>query len=509
MNRRWALLGVLALVATGCATAEAEPEPTPTSTAQASPSDEPVAAELARFYDQQPDWQPCRDGFECASVTVPLDYADATGETIELALLKVPATDSARRVGSLFVNPGGPGASGLDYAAAADVIVSPAVRAVYDVVGFDPRGVGRSTPVECISDADLDRSFVEGDPTPDTPAEVDALLASSEEFRAGCQSKSGDLLPHVGTVDVARDLDVLRAVVGDDTLTYLGKSYGTSIGAEYARQFPATAGRLVLDGAVDPQLSDEDVLLGQAGGFELALSRFVDDCLAQGCSLGGTQQQVLDAVSSIIEATDDSPLPTSSRPLSQTLAVYGIIGPLYWPASQGYPLLEEALEQALAGDGTALLALADLYLQRSPDGTFPNNQWDVFTPVSCLDRPGDSTPADVEALLPEFTSVSPRFGESLAWGLTACTDWPIPSDGLPAPVPAPEAPPVLVVGTTGDPATPYEWAVSLAEQMESGVLLTYEGTPHTAYRKGNECVDSAVDDFFVDGTVPQDGLQCS
>ncbi|MGA7688826.1 MAG: alpha/beta hydrolase [Jiangellales bacterium] len=509
MNRRWALLGVLALVATGCATAEAEPEPTPISTVQASPSTEPVAADLARFYDQQPDWQPCRDGLECATVTAPLDYADPTGETIELALLKVPATDPARRVGSLFVNPGGPGASGLEYAAAADVIVSPAVRAVYDVVGFDPRGVGQSTPVECISDADLDRSFVEGDPTPDTPDEVDALLASTEEFRAGCQTKSGNLLPHVGTMDVARDLDVLRAVVGDDTLTYLGKSYGTSIGAEYARQFPAAAGRLVLDGAVDPLLSDKDVLLGQAGGFELALSRFVDDCLAQGCSLGSTQQQVLDVVSSIIETADDSPLPTSSRPLSQTLAVYGIIGPLYWPASQGYPLLEQALEQALAGDGTALLAAADAYLQRSPDGTFPTNQWDVFTPVSCLDRPGNSTPADVEALLPEFTSVSPRFGESLAWGLTACTDWPIPSDGLPAPVPAPEAPPVLVVGTTGDPATPYEWAVSLAEQMESGVLLTYEGTPHTAYRKGNECVDSAVDEFFVDGTVPEEGLRCS
>ena len=511
MNARWAWLGLAALLAAGCTSAEAEPEPVATSTAPASPtpSEQPVAVGLEPYYDQQPDWQACRSGSECATVTVPLDYADPSGETIEVALLKVPATDPSRRVGSLFVNPGGPGASGLDYAAAADAIVSPAVRAVYDVVGFDPRGVGQSTPVECISDADLDRSFVEGDPTPDTPEEVEALLASSQEFRDGCQTKSGDLLPHVGTTDVARDLDVLRAIVGDDTLTYLGKSYGTSIGAEYARQFPTYAGRLVLDGAIDPELSDKDVLLGQAGGFELALSRFVDDCLANGCSLGSTQQQVLDAVSGIIDRTDDEPLPTSTRPLSQTLAVYGIIGPLYWPASQGYPLLEKALEQALAGDGTSLLALADAYLQRSPDGTYPNNQWDVYTPVSCLDRPGASTPADVQALLPEFTSVSPRFGESLAWGLTACSEWPIPSDGLPAPVPAPEAPPILVVGTTGDPATPYEWAESLAEQLDTGVLVTYEGTPHTAYRKGNDCVDSAVDDFFIEGTAPEDGLTCS
>jgi pimeloyl-ACP methyl ester carboxylesterase len=510
MIRRWAWLGVLALAAAGCANAEpVEAGPSPTGSPDATSPEQTVAAELAAFYDQQPDWQSCRDGFECATVTVPLDYADPTGETIALALLKVPATDPARRIGSLFVNPGGPGASGLDYAAAADAIVSPAVRAVYDVVGFDPRGVGESTPVECISDADLDRSFVEGDSTPDTPAEIEGLLASTEEFRAGCTTKSGELLPHVGTADVARDLDVLRAVVGDDTLTYLGKSYGTSIGVEYVRQFPATADRLVLDGAVDPELSDRDVLLGQAGGFELALSRFVDDCLAQGCSLGSSTRQVLDAVAGIIDEADDTPLPTSSRPLSQTLAVYGIIGPLYWPASQGYPLLEQALEQALGGDGTALLELADLYLQRSPDGTFPTNQWDVYTPVSCLDRPGEWTPADVQALLPEFTDVSPRFGESLAWGLTACTDWPIPSDGLPAPVPAPGAPPVLVVGTTGDPATPYEWAVSLAAQLESGVLLTYDGTPHTAYRKGNACVDSAVDGFFIEGTVPEEGLRCS
>ena len=189
--------------------------------------------------------------------------------------------------------------------------------------------------------------------------------------------------------------------------------------------------------------------------------------------------------------------------------MYGIIGPLYSPASQGYPLLEEALEQALAGDGTALLALADLYLQRSTRRHVPRQPVGRVHP-GVVPRPtGRLDPCRRRGAAAEFTSVSPRFGESLAWGLTACTDWPIPSDGLPAPVPAPEAPPVLVVGTTGDPATPYEWAVSLAEQMESGVLLTYEGTPHTAYRKGNECVDSAVDDFFVDGTVPQDGLRCS
>lgn len=487
----------VAMLLAGCTAAADEPQATPAAT----PSTPAV-------YGQSLQWSGC-DGGECATLRVPLDYDDPTSPTIEVELLRVPATNQAARLGSLVVNPGGPGSSGIDYAKAADQIVSPEVREVYDVVGFDPRGVGRSTPVECVTDEQLDASFSEGDPTPQTPEEVADLVAGTVEFREGCQRTSPDLLAHVGTADVARDLDVLRSALGDERLTYLGKSYGTSIGAEYARQFGETAGRLVLDGVLAPGLTQTEVALGQAGGFELALSRFAVSCLEGACSLGTTQEDVLDAISEVLARADDEPIPTSTRPLSQALALYGIVGPLYWPADQGYPLLESAVAQALDGDATRLLWLADAYLGRLEDGSFATNQWDVFTPVTCLDRPNDATPADVEALLPDFEAASPRFGDLLAWGLLACTDWPVPSDGLEAPVPAPDAPPILVVGTTGDPATPYEWAVDLADQLDRGVLLTFDSTPHTAYRKGSECIDSAVDAYLIDGVVPDEGTRCS
>lgn len=497
-----------ALMLGGCVASGDDPPASSASTPGPAATALAVPAGLEPFYDQELSWSAC-DGGECATLEVPLDYGDPSGRTIEVELLRVPAKNQADREGSLVVNPGGPGSSGVDFAKAADAIVSPQVREVYDVVGFDPRGVGRSTPVECVTDAQLDASFSEGDPTPETPQEIADLVDGTVEFREGCRSMSADMIAHVGTDDVARDLDVLRSALGEQRLTYLGKSYGTSIGAEYADQFGDRVGRLVLDGVLAPGLTQTDVVLGQARGFELALSRFAQSCVEGSCPLGSSRADVLDAVSRVMDTADDEPIPTSTRPLTQALAFYGILGPLYWPADQGYPLLQSALAQALDGDGSALLRLADTYLQRSPDGTFPNNQWDVFTPVTCLDRPGDATPADVQALLPEFEQASPRFGELLAWGLLSCTDWPVPSDGLAAPVPAPDAPPILVVGTTGDPATPYEWAVDLADQLDGGVLLTFDSTPHTAYRKGSACIDSAVDAYLLDGAVPAPATRCS
>ena len=504
--RRLAVLAVLVVVA-GCTSADpvaGAPTLSPTPTPTSSPSvDDP----LAHFYAQQVDWSPCGEA-ECGTVQVPLDYDDPQGPVLTLALSRVPAGDPDRRLGSLVLNNGGPGVAATEYAKNADLVVSPAVRAAFDVVGMDPRGVGGSSPIECVTDEQLDESLSTGDSTPDTPAEVEEFLAGVAEFRDGCLERSPDLLAHVGTTDVARDLDVVRAALGDERLSFLGKSYGTSIGVEYARQFPDRVGRLVLDGAVDPTLSDEQLLLGQAEGFELALSRFVEDCLARGCPLGSTPQQVLGVVEQVLATTDDEPLETSSRPLTQVLATYGILFPLYQPAEQGYPALEAGLQAARAGDGSVLLQIADLYLLRAPDGTFVTNQWDAFTPISCLDRPSDAEPADVEAALPRFLAASPRFGEGLAWGMVSCTGWPVPSDGLPAPVAAAGAPPVLVVGTTGDPATPYAWAQALAEQLESGVLLTYDGTPHTAYRKGSGCVDDAVDGYLLEGTLPAPGTVC-
>ncbi len=469
-----------------------------------------VDPELADFYTQKLDWSGCGGDFQCATMEVPLDYDDPGGDVVEIAVLRSPATGDERR-GSLVVNPGGPGGSGVDYARAARSVATEAVLESYDIVGFDPRGVGASTPIDCLDDADLD-AFVAADASPDSDEEIAELQEQAERFASGCESRSGELLPHVGTPDVARDMDVLRAVIGDEQLTYLGKSYGTYIGAVYADLFPDRVGRMVLDGAIDPALSGTDMALGQADGFERALGAFIGWCLDKDCSVGDTEAEIRQSVSGLLRQADAEPLPTGDdgRPLTESLATYGIILPLYLTAAEGYPTLELALSSALDdGDGTMLLTLADLYLDRGSDGAYNGNQNEAIAAVNCLDRPESATVEEAEASVPQFEEASPIFGPFLAWGALACSAWPVESESQPAPVTAPGAAPILVVGTTGDPATPYAWAESLAGQLGSGSLLTYEGSVHTAYRAGSDCVDEAVDDYLLAGTVPADGTRCS
>ena len=466
-----------------------------------------VETGLEQFYEQRVVWEPCDEEFQCTVLRVPLDYDRPEGEVIDIAVLRAPAT-GGDRLGSLVVNPGGPGASGLNYVRGARAVVSGAVRDRYDVVGFDPRGVGESTPVDCLSDDELD-DFVATDASPDDEAEIAEIRAQSEALGAGCLERSADLLPHISTVDVARDLDVLRAVLGDEQLTYLGKSYGTFIGATYAELFPERVGRMVLDGAMDPALPREDVALGQADGFERALRAYLDQCLADDCPLGRTLGEAQVTLDNLLAVIDAQPLPTGDedRPLTQSLAILGIAYPLYLRADVGYPALTEALTAALAGDGSTLLTLADLYLHRDEEG-YQNNLNEAFYAVNCLDRPDTVTVAEIQEAEERFAEVSPLFGPYLAWSGLPCVTWPVESTAAPGPLTAEGAAPILVVGTTGDPATPYEWAVSLADQLTSGVLLTYEGFVHTAYRKGADCVDDAVNLYFIDGEPPQDGLVC-
>lgn len=507
-----ALLAAAALIA-ACTSDEtpapSATEPTPTPTPETPVDSDPVAGvdeALLAYYSQELVWEPCDDA-ECATVEVPLDYAEPEGETIELALLRSSAVDDP--VGSLLVNPGGPGASGIDYARQPDN-VDDDVRSSFDIVGFDPRGVGSSTPVDCVDDGELDE-LVAAEGAPGDEEELERLQELHEKFTAGCEARSGDLLPHVGTDNVARDLDVLRAVLGDSQLHYLGKSYGTFIGARYAELFPDRVGRLVLDGAVDPALSGDEFGLGQAEGIERALGAYLAWCVEQEtCPLGPTEQEAYDTVDALLTAIGDDPLPTDdeARPLTQPLAVLGIILPLYLPPEQGYEVLTAALGEAQAGNGSVLLTLADAYLQRNDDGTYRNNQNEVFYAVHCIDRPDSETPTEIRASLPRFEEASPIFGPFLAWGGLACGEWPAEPQGEPAPVTASGSAPILVVGTTGDLATPYEWAESLAEQLESGVLLTYEGFVHTGYRQGNSCVDQTVAAYLVDGEVPDEGLVC-
>ena len=483
-----------------------EPTPTAVSTTPAPEATEAPSPELEPFYSQQIDWEACGDN-QCGSLTVPVDYRDAGGDTIGINLLKVPAGNPGARIGSLVVNPGGPGAPGTSYAENAEQAFRAPITDRYDIVGFDPRGTGASDPVDCLSDDEM-TEFLAVDPDPDDTAEERTLVDELADFYQGCVDNSDALVAHVTTAETARDMDVLRAALGESTLAYFGASYGTKLGATYAELFPDKVGRLVLDGAVDVGLSSRDLTLGQAGGFETALRAYVDNCVDEtpSCFLGDSREEGLQTISDLLADIDDEPLPTTDgRELTVGSAFYGVVTPLY--VRDYWYLLSQGLESALDGDGTTLMLLADAYASRQ-DGTYLDNSTEAIYAINCLDDPFYVEPGQVEAEVPAFEEVSPTFGRVFAWSLVNCKGLQVESSEPPLDIRAEGAAPIVVVGTTRDPATPYDWAVSLADRLESGVLVSRDGDGHTGYNAGNECVDSAIEAYLTDGTVPDDGLQC-
>ncbi|MGZ6744778.1 MAG: alpha/beta hydrolase [Nocardioides sp.] len=481
--------------------------PAPTTTPQPGAT-RPPSPGLARFYSQQLDWHSCGQGDECTRLTVPLDYRHPDGRTLTLAVLKVPAADPSARVGSLIVNPGGPGEPGTSYAQAGGRVFGQPLLDHFDVVGFDPRGTGDSSPVDCLSDERLDAYLAE-DPSPDTAEERATYLGFVRELGAGCVQRSGALASHVSTIEAARDIDVLRAALGESSLDYLGASYGTKLGATYADLFPAKVGRMVLDGAVDLSLGPKALALQQAAGFQTALESYVQNCVdtTDSCFLGDSVAAGLTRIQDFLDRVDAHPLPTSGgRELTVGNAVYGIVTPLY--NRDYWTILSQALRSGFAGDGSTLLLLSDAYASRSTSGGYDNNSMEAFYDISCLDDPYALPASQVPAVLPEFERASPTFGDVFAWGLTGCAGDQARTTEKPRHVEAAGAAPIVVVGTTRDPATPLSWARDLAAQLDSGVLVTRDGDGHTGYNSGNACVDHAVESYLVDGTVPQDGLAC-
>ncbi|MCY0951332.1 alpha/beta hydrolase [Streptomyces sp. H27-S2] len=474
------------------------------------PSPDPVA--LRPYYDQKLTWRDCGvPGFQCSTMKAPLDYASPrSGQDVDIAVARRKATGPGKRLGSLVVNPGGPGGSGIGYLQAYAGIGYPApVRAQYDMVSFDPRGVDRSTPVECLSGPAMDK-FTQVDQTPDDAAERTRLVAAFKEFAAACKERSQRILPHVSTVDAARDMDLLRAVLGDEKLTYVGASYGTFLGATYADLFPGRVGRLVLDGAMDPSRPALDLNRDQTAGFETAFNAFAEDCAQQSdCPLGtGDPKAVAARLKEFFAKVDAQPVPTGDarRPLGESLATTGVIAALY--DESAWPQLREALGSAMSGDGAPLLALADSYYERGPDGTYANLMF-ANAAVNCIDQPpAFSGPEAVDAALASFGKASPVFGEGLAWASLNCAYWPVKATGTAKKLTAKGAPPIVVVGTTRDPATPYKWAQALAGQLESGTLLTYEGDGHTAYGRGSDCIDTSINRYLLEGRAPEDGKRC-
>jgi pimeloyl-ACP methyl ester carboxylesterase len=456
----------------------------------------PPGTGLARYERQRLDWKECGHGFLCSTMLAPLNYADPDGAAITLAVAKRPAT-STKRLGSLIINPGGPGGSGVGYVGNFNATGLES----YDIVGWDPRGVGRSTPVECFGTDELDQYF-SMDSSPDNDEELQARIDQQIEFGKSCLERSGALLEHISTADTVRDLDLLRGLVGDSKINYFGSSYGTRIGALYAELFPQRVGRMVLDGAVNINSRSK---IDQVDGFERALRHFATWCAYNECQLGDRRDDVLSKIKEFLDRLDQQPLEVSGgRTLSQQQGVEAVFYAMYGGTSS-WPRLRDALNAAVFdGDAAGLLELADASARRDRDGNYGQLNY-AFPAIRCLDSQDDSVRA-AEKRLAEESKSAPILGRLNGPDLV-CPLWPVkPAPKQPA-IDAAGAPPILVIGTTGDPATPYEYAKSMADELSSGVLVTYNGEGHLAYGQSG-CVKTLVNAYLVRNQVPRDGSRC-
>ncbi|PPF66276.1 alpha/beta hydrolase [Rathayibacter tritici] len=483
--------------------------PGPSVERTSSPQPQAVAAGLEPYYSQVLVWDDCGDGALCTDATVPLDWDDPSGGTASIALVRRPATQGPA-LGSLLVNPGGPGASGADLIRdSADYAVDSALAARYDVVGFDPRGVGASTAVSCVDAAGLDSYLYDITPGERGSDEwIQAQRTSDAAFASACEQRSGPLLAEVGTTSAARDLDVLRAALGDETLHYLGYSYGTFLGATYAGLFPERVGRLVLDGAIDPAATSFDAALQQAKGFESALRAYLADCLRSAdCPFTGTVDAGAAQLGRMLEDVEASPIRASDgRELGANTLFTAIVYPLYDATAWGS--LSGMLAEVRRGDPEIAFQFADAYNGRDGDGQYSSNTTEAFLAINCVDYSYNADTASMRANEAALEQAAPTLGRYLAYGDILCSQWPAAFKGSRAPITAEGSAPILVVGTTNDPATPYVWAQALAGQLAAGHLVTYDGEGHTAYNKSNSCVNDAVDAYLLEGTVPKEDPQC-
>ncbi len=478
--------GALALAATACAGQKVAPTGQPTGT-------------------DRLQWSHCEEaaspaGFECAKMPVPLDYNKPQGEKLDIALIRVKAKDSAQRLGSLIFNFGGPGGSGVSTLLNAAQAFS-ALNRRYDLVSFDPRGVDRSSGIKCLDGPQMDR-YLANEPG-DTAAEEQRLVT---DFAKGCERNAKKILPYVGTVNAARDLESLRTALGDPRLNYFGFSYGTHLGSVYATLFPKNVGRMVLDAAVDPKVGMLEMAKTQALGFQKAYEDYLADCAktTTSCPLGADTTAANDTVLKLLRSVERKPLKVGDREITEDVTRTAIIQALY--SKLTWPLLTEALRDAAKkGDARGLLTLADQYGGRRPDGSYATLQFSLPA-VLCVDSTDRPTVAQAEALARRMEKRSPIFAPTIV-SAGSCSVWPVRGDNAAKHIDASGSNPIVVVGVTNDPATPYQWAPRLARQLRTAVLLTLDGEGHGAYGQ-SKCIDSAVNAYLLDGKVPTDGLRC-
>lgn len=511
-----ALAVVVAAIAVlaGCTTANPR-LPTQTSTpvqttAPAARSESAAdAAAVQKYYTQRLVWKDCGGGFLCTTAEAPIDWSrPSQGAPIHLALIQKPA--KGHPIGSLFTNPGGPGESGVDFVRQGAGNASAQLQQSYNVIGWDPRGVGRSTPVTCDSDKQLD-DFVYGI-LPGARGSAEWIAASEKavaELGQACLKKTGPLLGHVDTASTAHDLDMLRSDVGDAKLNYLGFSYGTMIGALYANMFPKNVGRMTLDGVVDPASSYDDLTGLQAAGFESNLRAYAQWCLTQDktCPFQGTVDSVLRDVSALLSRVDAHPIKNSDgRMLGANTLLTAVIFPLY--ATSSWPVLDALFKDVDRGSARVAFYLADQYNNRNSNGHYTVNTVVAFQAINCLDYTFDTNLAHMQAQAKQLAAASPVMGPFFSYGGIACSGWPEKPVRTPGPVRAAGSGPILVLGTTNDPATPYQQSVNLAHELQNGHLVTWNGSGHTAYGRSNSCIQNTVDNYFLRGTVPATDPKC-
>src|ERR1700674_3995544 len=484
------VLVLVAFLAAACA-------PPSNSVAKNSPTSSPTLL----------TWSDCQGGFQCTTVQAPLDYAHPDAGTIGIAISRKPATNTGNRLGSVLVNPGGPGASGIDWLRGEAGSMTN-LNARFDLVGFDPRGVGKSDPVRCLDGPQQD-AFQALDPVLDDPQEKQAGIQTDRNFATGCMQRSSRVLPFVDTVSAAKDMDVIRAALGDKKLTYLGFSYGTYLGENFAHIFPTHVRALALDGVIDPALSADDLLYAQLVGFEQNLQAFLADCRARKnaatpCMYAQSGDPGTKLVA-LMNRLDGSPLQVGNRQLTRGLAVTGVLFTLY--DQSFWPYLDKALTLADRNSGALLVLLADQYTGRNADGTY-SNETERNAAVNCIDRSVPTDLAHYDALGTQYAKASPLFGPAFQYSNLLCAYWPVKATGTAGPVAAAAgAPPILVVGGTDDPATPYAWAQAVNQQLSGSVLLTRQGNGHTSYNSSS-CAQQLIDAYLIDLSLPAAGTVC-
>lgn len=480
--------------------------------ATSTPTGETVAPELQRYYEQVLHWVDCDNGQMCTTAIAPMNWDDPSeGDDIELALTRHAANGD--KIGSLFVNPGGPGASGYDLIHdSLDFAVGQALIDRFDVIGWDPRGVGRSTPVTCYDDAGLDE-FIYG--IPDAPRGsqewIDEVTQAAIDFGQACLENTGPVLAYIDTISTVRDLDMLRAIVGDPKLNYLGYSYGSDIGTFYIDMFPEKVGRIVLDGATDSEISVEEVGIVQTAGFQRALENYLVACpklFGTDCPFTGDLDRDLPVIRGLYDHYDASPIRGADGRMMDA-GVLDIAMSMALYSQDSWPFLNDLFREAKAGETDTAFFLADFYYSRDLDGTYADNSLEAFLAIYCVDYPVERDPAKLEQYEKDLQAASPTtYRPSPPIGDVTCANWPYQYRGGEVDIDGTGAADVLIISTTGDPATPYEWGVALSQQLESAHLITYNGEGHTAYNGGVACIDDVVEDYFIKGTVPDRDPNC-